>query len=95
MFFMVFIFVLRICQHTSDTQKNPPKTFQSFSIFRNPLQINGLRLNGFALQTLHNHSACTPVHAVQVAPLRVPFRHAQQPELFAEPRNRHTLQRLR
>ena len=72
----------------------PPKTFQPFRFFRKPLQINGLRLNGFALQTLHNHSACAPAHPVQVAPLRVSFRHAQQPELFAEPRDRHALQRL-
>ena len=95
MFFMVFIFVQRIGQHTSDTQKNPRKTFQPFSISRNLLLFSPLRLNGFALQTLHNHSACTPVHAVQIASLRVPFRHAQQPELLAEPRNRHALQRLR
>ena len=93
---MVFIFVLRIDPtHVLYAKKFPPKTFQSFSIFRNLLQINGLRLNGFALPTLHDPSSLAPVHAVQIASLRVPFRHAQQPELLAEPRNRHALQRLR
>ena len=63
MFFMVFIFVLRICQHTSDTQKNPRKTFQLFILCRNSLSLSLLRLNGFTAQpftTLHHSRRHTP-----------------------------------
>ena len=56
MFFMVFIFVLRICQHTSDTQKKPRKTFQPFSISCNLLLFSLLCLNGLKAKPVINPS---------------------------------------